>query len=121
MKKWIIGLTLLASLNGFAETRKFTVVNHQFEGTKQWLPGTLVVNEGDDVEITLINNAPSGVHNYSIPQFKVDQNVLKGKKATVKFKADKPGLWNVMCGLHKAHVGGQFIVIADPKNNDDGK
>lgn len=115
MKKWIIGLTLLASLNGFAETRKFTVVNHQYEGTKQWLPGVLVVNEGDDVEITLINKAPSGVHNYSIPQFKVNQNVLKGKTATVKFKADKAGLWNVLCGLHKAHVGGQFIVIESKK------
>jgi len=110
MKKFLLSLTLLSSLSSFAETRKFTVVNHQFEGTKQWLPGTLVVNNGDDVEITLINNAPSGVHNFSIPEFKITQNVLKGKKVTVKFKADKVGIWNIMCGLHKAHVGGQFIV-----------
>lgn len=103
-------MTLLTVLSAQAETRKFTVVNHQFEGTKQWLPGTLIANEGDDVEITLINNAPSGVHNFSIPAFDVNQNVLKGKNVTVKFKASKKGIHNIMCGLHKAHVGGQFVV-----------
>lgn len=107
----ILGLLLsVTMMSAQAETRMFTVVNHQFEGTKQWLPGTLIVNEGDDVEIMLINNAPSGVHNFSIPAFDINQNVLKGKKATVKFKATKKGIHNIMCGLHKAHVGGQFIV-----------
>lgn len=111
MKNLILGLLLALSVVSIqAAERMFTVVNHQYEGTKQWLPGTLIVNEGDDVTIMLINNAPSGVHNFSIPAFGVKQNVLKGKKATVKFKATKKGIHNILCGLHKAHVGGQFIV-----------
>lgn len=110
MKSIFLSLFVLMSLSLQAKTRMFTVVNHQFEGTKQWLPGTLIVNEGDDVEIMLINNAPSGVHNFSIPAFDINQNVLKGKPATIKFKASKAGIHDILCGLHKAHVGGQFIV-----------
>ena len=114
MKKLLlVSAFLMATLSSqtFAEERMFTIVNHQFEGTKQWLPGTLIVNEGDDVVIKLINNAPSGVHNFSIPAFDVSENVLKGKTKTIKFKATKKGIHNIKCGLHKAHVGGQFIVM----------
>ena len=113
MKKILLGMTLLfgvLSNQTMAAERMFTIVNHQFEGTKQWLPGTLIVNEGDNVVIKLINNAPSGVHNFSIPAFDINQNVLKGKPATIKFKATKKGIHNIKCGLHAAHVGGQFIV-----------
>ena len=114
MKKLLIATVLLFSALSsqvMAEERMFTIVNHQFEGTKQWLPGTLIVNEGDDVTIKLINNAPSGVHNFSIPAFDVSENVLKGKTKTIKFKASKKGIHNIKCGLHAAHVGGQFIVM----------
>ncbi len=110
MKAILLGLVLMTSFSIQAKTRMFTVVNHQFEGTKQWLPGTLIVNVGDDVEIMLVNNAPSGVHNFSIPAFDINQNVMKGKPATIKFKATKAGIHDIKCGLHKAHVGGQFVV-----------
>lgn len=111
MKKLILITSVMLSFFAQAETRKITVVNHQYEGTKQWIPGTIIVNEGDDVEITLINNTPSGVHNFSIPDFDINQNVLKGKPATVKFKASKSGIHTIKCGLHAAHVGGQVIVM----------
>lgn len=112
MKKLALIFAVLSlSLSAFGEVRKITVVNHQFEGTKQWLPGTLVVNQGDDVEITLINNVASGTHNFQIKEFKVNETLTKGSTKTVKFKASKKGIHVIDCGLHKAHVGGQLIVL----------
>lgn len=37
-----------------AEPKKFTLINVVFDGTKIWLPGTIIVNQGDEVELTLI-------------------------------------------------------------------
>lgn len=110
MRLFLLSLCFIISSLAFAETRKLTVVNHQFEGTKQWLPGTLIVNQGDDVELTLINNVPSGTHNFQIKAYKVNETLIKGNKKTVKFKANKKGIFVIDCGLHKAHVGGQLIV-----------
>ena len=111
MKRLILVALCLIATSSFAEVRDITIVNHQYEGTKQWVPGTIVVKKGDEVNLTLINNTPSGVHNFSIPAFEINQNVLKGKKAKLSFKADKAGIHQIKCGLHKAHVGGQFIVL----------
>ena len=56
MKTLILGLILSTlSFQGFAATRVITLVNHQYEGVKQWLPGTIYANVGDDVELHLIN------------------------------------------------------------------
>lgn len=111
MKLIISALFITLSINSFAADRLIKVVNHQYEGTKQWVPGTIVVNKGDTVTIQLTNNTPSGVHNFSIPEFKVNVNVLKGKPQEVKLTADKKGIFTIKCGLHKAHVGGQFVVL----------
>ena len=102
MKAILLGLVLMTSFSIQAKTRMFTVVNHQFEGTKQWLPGTLIVNVGDDVEIMLVNNAPSGVHNFSIPAFDINQNVMKGKPATINLRPLRPVFMtsSVVCIRH---------------------
>jgi nitrosocyanin len=121
MKK-IIGLAcLVLSFSAFAEKRSITLVNYETPGAtvdgkpgpgvKQWLPGTIVVKKGDDVELTLINNVPSGEHGFFIPDFKVTKVVGKEKKEVVTFKADKDGLFPMKCHLHPAHVGGQLLVM----------
>ena len=102
---------LLVSLSALAEKRSITLVNYETDGVKQWLPGTIVVKKGDDVELTLINNVPSGVHGFFIPAFDVRKDVQKGKKEVVTFKADKDGLFDMKCHLHPAHVGGQLLVM----------
>jgi nitrosocyanin len=108
-------LTVLAvmafSLTALAEKRQITLVNYETDGVKQWLPGTIIVKKGDDVEITLINNVPSGIHGFFIPDFNVRKEVKKGVKEVVTFKADKDGLFNMKCHLHPAHVGGQLLVL----------
>ncbi len=69
---------LLISFSALAEKRSITLVNYETDGVKQWLPGTIIVKKGDDVEITLINNVPSGVHGFFIPDFNVRKMLKKG-------------------------------------------
>jgi hypothetical protein len=38
-----------------AEPKKFTVMTVVLDGTKIWLPSSLIVHQGDEVELTLIN------------------------------------------------------------------
>lgn len=110
--KFLATLALLAfSLSAFSAKRAITLVNYETDGVKQWVPGTIIVKKGEDVELTLINNAPSGVHGFFIPDFKVRIDVKNGKKEVVKFKADKDGLFEMKCHLHPAHVGGQLYVL----------
>ncbi len=97
--------------------RVLTLVNHQFEGTKQWLPGTLVVKAGETVDLVLINNTESGIHGFRIrgndgKTVMIQEDVAKGKMATLRFKAGNKGdIYQFDCQLHPAHVGGQIIVL----------
>ena len=111
MKMILTVFSLILSLSAFAEKREITLVNYETDGVKQWLPGTIIAKKGDDVQITLINNVPSGVHGFFIPDFNVRKEVKKGVKEVVTFKADKEGLFNMKCHMHPAHVGGQILVI----------
>jgi nitrosocyanin len=111
MKILILFASLMLSFSALAEKRSITLVNYETDGVKQWLPGTLIVKKGDDVEITLINNVPSGVHGFFIPDFNVRKEVKKGGKEVVSFKADKDGLFTMKCHMHPAHVGGQLLVL----------
>ena len=104
-------LSLIVSLSAFADKREITLVNYETDGVKQWLPGTIIAKKGDEVQITLINNVPSGIHGFFIPDFNVRKEVKKGVKEVVTFKADKDGLFNMKCHMHPAHVGGQLLVL----------
>lgn len=102
---------LVFSLSAFAEKRSITLVNYETDGVKQWVPGTIIAKKGDDIEITLISNVPSGVHGFFIPDFNVRKEVKKGKKEVVTFKAEKDGLFEMKCHMHPAHVGGQLLIL----------
>ena len=91
--------------------RTITLVNLEYEGTKIWLPGTIVVKKGTKVTLKLINNTPSGVHGFQIPGYGVEAVVEKGEPKTVEFTADKVGIFETKCQLHPAHVGGQLVVL----------
>lgn len=94
-----------------APDRELTLVNVEYEGTKVWVPGTLIVKKGEKVKLTLINNAPSGVHGFSIKDFGVMVSVQKGKKEEVEFTASQAGLFKTLCQLHPAHLNGQLLVL----------
>ena len=94
-------------------TMSFTVVNIEFQGSKIWVPGTLVVQRGTRVTIKLINNVPSdpNQHGFAIPAYNIAEVVNRGETKTVEFTADKPGIFPITCHLHPAHVGGELVVL----------
>jgi heme/copper-type cytochrome/quinol oxidase subunit 2 len=90
-----------------------TMVNVEYEGTKIWLPGTLVVKKGTKVTLKLINKVPSDPkeHGFAIPAYNIAETVVRGEPKTVEFTADKPGIFPIICHLHPAHVGGELVVL----------
>jgi len=107
-----LGAVLWSAHAVVAEEMQFTVVNIEFEGSKIWVPSTLVVHKGDKVKIKLINNVKSdpNQHGFSIAAFNVAAVVTRGEPQTVEFTADKAGIFPINCQLHPAHVGGQLVV-----------
>ena len=90
-----------------------TVVNVEYEGTKIWLPGTIVVKKGSKVTLKLINNVPTDPkeHGFAIPDYNVAEVVNRGEAKTVEFVANKAGVFPFICQLHPAHVGGELVVL----------
>ena len=90
-----------------------TIVNVEYEGTKVWVPSTIVAHKGDKVALKLINNVPSdpSQHGFAIPDYKVAESVDRGQPKTVEFTADHAGVFPIICQLHPAHVGGQLVVL----------
>jgi FtsP/CotA-like multicopper oxidase with cupredoxin domain len=78
-----------------------TIVNLEYEGTKIWLPGTIVVKKGTKVTLKLINNVPSdpNQHGFTIPDYKIAAVVTRG--ANGQFTADRAGS-SRSCQLHPA-------------------
>ncbi|MBI4347691.1 MAG: cupredoxin domain-containing protein [Elusimicrobia bacterium] len=94
--------------------REFTSVNIEYKGSKVWVPSVFIVKKGDKVKLTLINNAPSGVHGFAIDEFGIKvavNNDEKDNKKVVEFTAEQPGLYRTYCHMHPAHVGGQILVV----------
>src|SRR5262249_47585944 len=107
------------SMQASANVKEFHVVAIEYQGTKVWVPGTLIVKKGDQVKIHLINNIKPdpkdpnnpNPHGYAIDEYGVKAVVANGKPEMVSFKADKPGLFRIYCQLHPAHIGGQLLVL----------
>lgn len=111
----LVGLLLVTvSASAHAEDVSVTLVNVDYEGTKMWLPGTVVVKKGSRVRIKLINNVPSEPnHGFAIPAYGVAEVVNRGEPKQVEFTAGRDGVFPMICQLHPAHVGGQLVVLDD--------
>jgi nitrosocyanin len=96
-----------------APAMTFTVVNVEYEGTKIWTPGTLVVKKGTRVTLKLVNNVPADPkeHGFAIPAYNIAEVVNRGEPKTREFTADKVGIFPITCHLHPAHVGGELVVL----------
>ena len=118
--------TILAVLLAFAAcpvlaadapkpAREFKSVNIEVKGNKIWTPAVFIVKKGENVKITLVNTAPSGVHAFAIegyPGTEVQVNNKEGDNSkVVEFTAGKAGLFRVYCPMHAPHVGGQLLVL----------
>jgi nitrosocyanin len=94
-------------------TTEVSLVNIEFEGTKVWVPGPVVVRKGDTVRIRAINNVKSDppVHGLAIEAYGIQALVNVGKSEIIEFKADKAGIFPIICHLHPPHVGTQLVVL----------
>lgn len=90
-----------------------TLVSVEVNDAKFWLPGLIVVTQGDKVKLTLKNQVPgaSNQHGFTIPAYNITEVVTRGTPKTITFVADKPGVFPFGCQLHPAHVGGQLVVM----------
>jgi len=93
--------------------KEVTLVNIEFEGSKIWVPGPVVVEKGDTVKIKAINNVKTdpAVHGLAIPAYGIEVVVNAGKPESIEFKADKAGIFPISCHLHPTHVGTQLVVL----------
>ena len=115
MRRILAALPFLIALAApvVAADMSFTVVNVEYEGSKIWTPGTLVVPKGTKVTVKLVNNVPSdpNQHGWSIPAYNIAEVITRGEPKTVTFTADKVGVFPITCQLHPAHVGGELVVL----------
>lgn len=98
---------------GTSNVKEFRIVAIEYEGTKVWVPGTLILKKGEKAKVMLINNIKSdpNTHGFAIDEFGVKVVVERGKPETVEFTANKDGLFTIYCQLHPAHIGGQLLVL----------
>lgn len=81
---------------------------------KQWNfePGTITVNEGDNVLLNIENIDVT--HGISIPDFGINENLIPGETTSIQFIADKKGVFtfycSVYCGSGHNSMTGQLIV-----------
>jgi plastocyanin len=110
----LLGLVLLGAAGTvLAAEQSFTVVNVEYEGSKMFVPATLVVHQGDHVKIKVINNikADPNQHGFAIPDYKIEKVVTRGEPQEVEFDASQAGIFAIKCQLHPAHVGGELVVL----------
>jgi len=94
-----------------AEPTKFTLINVVLDGTKIWLPSSLMVHQGDDVELTLINKLDEP-HGFKIEDVGIEEVVQPKAQTTVRFTASQPGAHSYICHIHPPHIGGQMLVLS---------
>ena len=64
-------------------------MNVEYEGSKMFVPATLVVHQGDHVKIKVVNNIKSdpNQHGFAIPDYKIEKVVTRGEPQEVEFDA----------------------------------
>jgi len=112
---WLVVLLLVLMLGAgdaaAAERKKFTLMNVVLDGTKIWLPSSLMVHQGDDVELTLINKLDEP-HGFKIAEVGIEEVVQPKAQTTVTFTASQPGAHSYICHIHPPHIGGQMLVLS---------
>ncbi|MCS1351314.1 cupredoxin domain-containing protein [Mechercharimyces sp. CAU 1602] len=62
-------------------------------------PGTIVVNQGDEVVLRL-HGIHGKQHEFTLEHYNIDGTVTKGKETTISFTADTPGTFRLTCHTH---------------------
>ena len=75
-----------------------------------WTPGQIVVNQGDEVVLDFVGiNGAS--HPTEIRGLGKTFSLKRGQVLRVEFKADKPGVYPVICTTHQPSMRGEIVVL----------
>jgi len=80
----------------------------------RWDPGTVYVRKGEQIKLS-ITGVNGESHPFIIEGLGLKGEVKKGEETVVSFKADKPGIYRIICLIHPdfAHGGPMigYIVV----------
>ena len=114
-RSWLVVLLLVLMLGAgdaaAAAPKKFTLITVVLDGTKIWLPSSLMVHQGDEVELTLINKLEDP-HGFKIADVGIEEVVQPKAQTTVTFTASQPGAHSYICHIHPPHIGGQILALS---------
>ena len=75
-----------------------------------WHPAQIIVNEGDEVTLEFVGiNGAS--HPTTIAAYGQTFTLKRGQAHRVTFKADKVGIFGIMCTTHEPSMAGELIVM----------
>ena len=75
-----------------AGTKQIKISLQEERGGRKWVPSTVTVKVGDNVELSVVNGDDETAHQLKIPDLNLDTGKIEpGKEFTLKFKADKAG------------------------------
>ena len=75
-----------------------------------WQPSQIIVNEGDEVTLEFVGiNGAS--HPTTIAAFGQSFNLKRGQAHRVTFKAEKAGIFGIVCSTHQPSMSGELIVM----------
>ena len=75
-----------------------------------WSPGQIVVNHGDDVVLDFVG-INGAAHPTEIKGLGKTFTLKRGQVTRVEFKADKPGVYPVVCTTHAPSMRGEIVVL----------
>lgn len=81
--------------------------------TYHFVPGTVVAYQGDEVELRIwgVNGAE---HDTVVEGYDQRTVVKRGQMSTLKFVADKPGIFRIICLNHPPIMESQLLVLPRP-------
>jgi heme/copper-type cytochrome/quinol oxidase subunit 2 len=78
--------------------------------TYVWMPSQIVVNQGDEVTLEFVGiNGAS--HPTEIRGLGKTVTVKRGHVTRIEFKAEKPGVYPLICHTHQPSMRGEIVVL----------
>jgi plastocyanin len=75
-----------------------------------WMPNQLIVNQGDEVTIEFVG-INGGAHPTEIRGIGKAFTLKRGQVVRMDFKADKPGIYPVICSSHQPSMRAEIVVL----------
>lgn len=79
--------------------------------TYRWDPGTIVVNQGDQVTLEIIG-INGDEHPFTIEGYWLTGTVRRGQITRLTFTADKAGIFKIICRKHSPSMQADLVVLA---------